>query len=235
MIKFTINFIQKINRKIYRILKKRFRLQRLRKKGLKYIAPNFIYFPYRLSKNSVIIDGGCGYEADFSIHMIDHYGLKSYAVDPTIKHRKALNLLQNKYTNHFFHVPFGISAKNSTSIFHENKIKESGSLLDDHTNTKKIKTINYKINTITLGSLLNHIGIKRVEILKLDLEGSEYNLFNKIDKKELLPFNQIFVEFHHHAIDRYSKSDTLRIVKRINNFGFSVFSVDDHNYLFCQK
>ena len=225
-------FVRKINCKVHRVLKKKFRLQKARKKGLKYVPPNFIYFPQQLSKNSIVIDGGCSYEADFSLHMIKNYGLKAYGVDPTRKHKNSLNLLVKKHKGRFTYLPFAINAIDGTLMFHESKTNESGSLLKDHTNVKQDKIINYKIKAISLKSLLKYINIKQIEILKLDLEGAEYDLLNKISKEEVLPFRQIFVEFHHHAIDHYNKSDTLRIVKRICNLGFNNFSLDDHNYLF---
>lgn len=71
-------------------------------------------------------------------------------------------------------------------------------------------------------------------MLKLDIEGSEYELLENISSNELLPFGQIFVEFHHHAVQRYCEADTICLVNKICGFGFRVFSLDDHNYLFVR-
>ena len=70
-----------------------------------------------------------------------------------------------------------------------------------------------------------------MDILKLDLEGAEYGLFDGMKAEQLLPFKQLSVEFHHHAVSHFSEAGTRRIVKLISGFGFNEFSLDDHNYL----
>ncbi len=229
-----MNFIKKAIRTISRKLKKRFRLIEARRKGFKYEAPNFIFFP-NLSSNSVVIDAGCSYEADFSLYMIKHYGLKAYGVDPTLKHRKALAVLEEKYKGNFMHMPLAIGAVDSTLTFYESENNESGSMLKDHVNVRQDKTISYEVEVVTLKSILPKIGVEKIDILKLDLEGAEYDLLHGINKDDLLPFNQIFIEFHHHALKQFNKTDTKRMVERICNLGYKSFSLDDHNYLFYRS
>jgi len=224
---------QKVNSSVSRLFKKACRLPKMRREGLKYLAPNFIYFP-RLTSDSVIIDAGCSYEADFSMHMINEYQLKVYAVDPTLKHRKALRILEEKHKGRFIHLPFAITAEDGALTFYESKVNESGSILADHINVRMDETTSYEVKAISLKSLLNYIGVKQIDILKLDIEGVEYDLVSRISREELLPFKQIFIEFHHHAVTKFSEVDTKRIVERVCGFGFKSFSVDDHNYLFSQ-
>ena len=226
-----MHFVQRAIRKVRRIIKKFFRLRKARREGLVFVEPNFIYLP-QLSEDSVVIDAGCGYEADFSLYMIKQHGVKSFAVDPTRKHRKALSVLEEKYKGHFLHLPFAISAVDGTLTFHESKVNESGSILEDHINVRQDETISYEVEAVSIKSLLKRIDAVQVDILKLDLEGAEYDLLKAIQEEELLPFKQIFVEFHHHAFSHISEAETQRIVKRISKCGFNSFSLDDHNYLF---
>jgi FkbM family methyltransferase len=195
------------------------------------VEPNLLYRP-DLSVGAVVIDAGCSYEADFSVCLIRRHGVRAFGVDPTRKHSGALRQLEIQYPGRFVHVPCAIAATDGPLTFHESRINESGSLLSDHVNVIHDETTSYDVEAVTLGTLLKRVGVEMVEILKLDLEGAEYELFDRITADDLQPFRQLFVEFHHHAVNQFRDADTRRLVDRISRFGFRAFSLDDHNYLF---
>ncbi len=217
--------------RIMRGLKKYSRLQKARRYGIVYVEPNFVYRP-DLSSQSVVVDAGCSYEADFSLGLIRRHGLRAFGVDPTRKHREALRALERQYEGRFLHLPCALAAVDGMVTFHESQTNESGSILKDHVNVLQDETTSYDVEALTLGSLVTRIGVETVDILKLDLEGAEYDLLDGVKADQLQPFRQLFVEFHHHAVRHFSEADTRRIVERISGFGFHVFSLDDHNYLF---
>lgn len=226
-----MSLFQKAFRRVYRELKKSRRMKEARQNGLIYVAPNFLYFP-SVKDGAVVVDAGCSYEADFSIYMIESYGAKSFAVDPTMKHREALAALENKYPGKLEHLPIAICAEDGTLTFHESKTNESGSLLDNHVNVRNDETVSYEVEAVTLTTLRDRVSTDTIEILKLDLEGAEYDLLKNVGADDLTPFQQVFVEFHHHAFAEFTEADTKAIVERICNCGFRSFSLDDHNYLF---
>lgn len=226
-----MNVVDRAARRIGRELKKYSRLRKARREGLVYVKPNFVYQP-DVTPESVVIDAGCSYEADFSVYMMNRHGVRAFGVDPTRKHREALRILESKYPGRFVHLPCAIAAADGTLTFHESRTNESGSLMKDHVNVIQDETTSYDVEGLGLDSLLARVGVAAVDILKLDLEGSEYELFAGVTGEQLQPFKQIFVEFHHHAVSHFSEADTRRIVKRICGFGFREFSLDDHNYLF---
>jgi FkbM family methyltransferase len=195
-----------------------------------FVEPNFIYCP-ALPAGSVVIDAGCSHEADSSVGLIQRHGVRAFGVDPTDKHRDALRRLEAEYPARFTHVPCAIAASDGILTFHESRANESGSLLSDHVNVIHDETTIYNVEAITLPTLPK-LGIDRVAILKLDLEGAEYALLEAVTADDLRPFSQVFVEFHHHAVSHYSDADTRRVVARLAGFGFRTFSLDDHNYLF---
>lgn len=226
-----MKLIKRIIRVIGRNVKKLVRLRKAKQLGLRYIAPNFLYLPLSNSQ-PVVIDAGCSYEADFSKSMMKLHNARVYAVDPTLKHRPSLKKIEEENGGQFTHIPFAIAAKDGTLQFHESKKNESGSLLSDHLNIRRDETVNYEVTAVTLRSLVRHIGVQHIDILKLDIEGEEYELFEQIQSEDLAPFAQIFVEFHHHALTKFGQRDTQKIVDKICACGFKSFSLDDHNYLF---
>lgn len=210
------------------------RLRRLRKLGVHRIPPNFLFCPGLITTNATVIDVGCSYEAEFSVAMIERYGANAVAVDPTSKHRSALAGLAAKYPHRFRHLPLAISAHNTTMTFYESSTNESGSILPDHVNALRDQLTTYQVKALTPIALLDHVGLDSADILKLDIEGAEYELLEGIHADELAPFRQIFIEFHHHAVERYSQADTRRLVERLRGFGYGSYSFDDHNYLFVR-
>ena len=226
-----MSLIGRVTRRLGREFKKYSRLRQARREGLVFVEPNFVYRP-DLSSSSVVIDAGCSYQADFSVCLIGRHGVRSFGVDPTRKHRQALKRLEAEYPGRFQHLSCAIAASDGTLTFHESRDNESGSLFTDHVNVLRDETTSYDVEALTLGTLLRRVGVESVDILKLDLEGAEYDLFERLTPEELRPFRQVFVEFHHHAVGHFGEADTRRLVARVAGFGFRTFSVDDHNYLF---
>lgn len=217
--------------RIQRDIRKVFRLWNMRRKGMSYLSPNFLYFQ-RFSANSTIIDVGCSHEADLSVFLIDTFGLNAYGVDPTRKHSPSLTSLSAKKNGHFHYFQLAVCSTDGSVTFHESRENESGSIRSDHTNVANDTITSYTVEAVTPTTLISRVGAPEIDLLKLDIEGAEYDLLQGIDLKSLRPCRQIFVEFHHHAVDAYSEKDTQDIVDRFKRAGYNAYSLDDHNYLF---
>ena len=218
---------------VHRILMKAVRRIWFRTKGIQYIPPDFIFFIYPENKKRLtVIDVGCGSIAEFSKNMIERYDAKCIAVDPTLKHKSALSDIARTYGDRFIHIPFAVCANDEILTFFQSNLNESGSIMTDHANIIRDEGISYEVRGITPTALLKYLKLEYVDILKLDIEGAEYELLERLDTNELMPFEQIFIEFHHHAVERYTKIDTRKIVNKICGIGFKSYSLDNHNYLF---
>lgn len=225
-----MNLIFRAIRKARRMAKFYSRQGKARRMGIVYKAPGYIYRD-SFSDNSVVVDVGCADDPDFSIHMIGKYGLKAYGVDPTKKHEPALNRLEERFQGKFKHVPLAVSATNGSITFHESIDNTSGSILAEHTNIKRDSVNSYDVESVTLTSLIDRIEKTDVDLLKLDLEGAEYDLLSSVQQEDLEPYRQIYIEFHHHCTN-HTIEETEKLVRTIENFGYTAFSLDDHNYLF---
>lgn len=215
-------------------LKRYYRKRRAKKIDIRYVKPNYIFID-KFNCRSTIIDVGCGYEADFSLYMIEKYGLRSFGIDPTRKHAKFLEALSKEKKGKFHFFPLAVTSQDGKISFNESAENESGSILRDHINVKKDTVFSYEVESVTLSGLLLRLGLDRADYIKLDIEGAEYELIQKTDAKTLEKFNQIFIEFHHHCLDRYSEKNTKDVVKHMRKEGFKNFSFDGRNYLFYRK
>lgn len=94
----------------------------------------------------------------------------------------------------------------------------NGSLIFDNFNNSE----KYHIETVSLASLIDLMDEKYdIDLLKIDIEGAEYDLLLNSSDSELLKFKQITVEFHDFLDSKYKEKNKL-IEKRMIDLGFDV-------------
>lgn len=76
-----------------------------------------------------------------------------------------------------------------------------------------------EVEGITLGGLMARLGLERVHLLKVDIEGAELAMFDTADDETLLRMDQITVEFHD-FMDPDQTADAQRIIARLRKLGF---------------
>jgi len=230
----TLSLLRRIPTKAAKILRFTLRLPALWTRGLRFYPPNYIYAKH-LNSESIVVDVGCGHVAEFSKHVMEKYGAKAVGVDPTKKHAPFLEKLADETGGRFAHLPAAVAATSGKLVFNESVDNESGSLLDDHNNVLNDRIRTYEVEVITFGQIPGRIGVKQVDLVKIDLEGIEYDVIPALTAEDCRPFSQIFCEFHHHCIDRYTPRDTQKMVAHMTSLGLTAFSLDDHNYLFYRE
>ena len=149
------------------------------------------------SKPLTVYSFGIGEDLSFSEGIINNYNALVYAFDPTpksIKYVENSNLIQNENFRFFF---FFLSDKNETELFYlpTNEDWVSGSSVI----TKDKKTEGIEVEMKELSSIMAENGHDHLDILKMDIEGSEFKVVKAWTKKELPLICQICVEVH----DRY--------------------------------
>lgn len=88
------------------------------------------------------------------------------------------------------------------------------------------------VETINLESLLHLVNRDICDILKMDVEGAEYEILADLCETGLIKkVGQLLVEFHHFCTD-YTLQDTDQIIDRILNNGFSLVHIEGRNYTF---
>ncbi len=198
--------------------------------GLHFVPPNYAFFE-EILRDGIAVDVGVGDNPDLTLFLINKYDIESFIVDPTLKHMEKLKTFESKH--HLIrYLPFALGTKNEMRTFYESQSNVSGSLRKDHTNVQNDSLTAYKVQTITLNRLLEECGSKPIVLMKVDIEGEEYELINSISKSDLQKIRQLIIEFHHDIVKVYSTADTLRAIKVIENLGMKSILYNSRDCLF---
>ena len=211
-------------------------------------------------KKLVIFDVGC-YRGIFTKSMLDLIGNKKYKIylfDINKKVKKYISYLlrlKNIYYNEV-----ALSNKNGKANYNYNKFFEAaGSSLSSLVKndatwnfTRKLvllsrkEFVTYKVHTITLDSFVKKNKIKSIDILKIDIEGSEYELLkgakNTLNKNkikiilvEILAKKNFYIKKEKKILNLLKKRN-FTLLKQVNIPSISLFSnIRGGDYLLINK
>lgn len=171
-----------------------------------------------LDDASTVFSFGIGTDASFDLALIDTFGLKVYAYDPT---PKSINWVEDTIDNpNFVFSPVGLSQENGMLDLYlpANSKFVSASFEEDEETSNDTITVQVK----SLDTICRELALLKIDYLKMDIEGSEYGVIcslKNLDRK-LLP-RQLAIEFHHFK-SSFRRKDTLNSIKVLNELGYQV-------------
>jgi FkbM family methyltransferase len=183
-----------------------------------------------LDANAIVVDLGAnrGY---FSHGISQLYGCRAYAVEASPELFASIHesALVRKFN-------YAIAGEDKPLQFHLSTNEESGSIKDLPDNLTDDRFVT--VQGITLNSFLKENNIDRVDLLKVDIEGAEVELFDSTSDETLKKIGQIAVEFHD-FLDYFEFEDEIKkIENRLKKLGFYYisFSIFSHaNVLFINQ
>lgn len=181
----------------------------------------FYIFPLKSLKNGTVFSFGIGEDISFDCKLIELFDeIAIYGFDPT---PKSCKWVENncKDLKNFKFLPYGISTCDGAQDFYlpNNPHHVSGSLVRNVNTGRKIQVEFKKIQ-----SIMNETGIKKVDILKLDIEGAELDVISDILKSGF-ECTQFCVEFHYRFWKKHKYFKLYRIRKMLNRYGYYVAAV----------
>lgn len=221
------------------------------------------WFVYINTKSPVtqpinIISAGVGEDISFDVEMSINFDANIILVDPTprailhydnfIKNFTNLkkdsfqeykyleNVDLNKFSSkNFVLSPFALEKEDGKEVkFFEPEDK--GHVSHSVVNWQKVNSTRFiKVETVTVKKLMDDYDLENIDILKLDIEGSEVNVLNSMFNDKIYP-NQLLIEFD---ITRTNKlSDIFKfylIIKRIVNNDYINIEIDRFPHLLFVK
>lgn len=181
-----------------------------------YACPDF------LNEQSVIYSFGIGEDISFDTAIIENHNCQVFGFDPT---PKSIHWIKNQNIPEKFNFhPFGVSSISGFVDFFLpiNTDHVSGSLIDQK-NVDSAQKVSVQMKSI--GDTMNDLNHTHIDLLKMDIEGSEYDVIENILTSNV-SITQILIEFH----DRFFENGHLKTkqtIKKLNTYGYEIYAVSD--------
>jgi len=197
----------------------------------------WIYAP-AVGKKPLLIDCGLGVDISFPVAFLERFGGEVVGVDPN---PAALDYVAGRRPERMQVRPeaFWLEAGQAITFHLPRPAAElpkgadgvSGSLLDSHSYAG---AATLKVRTTSLAEILAQTGRQECDVLKLDIEGAEYDVLAALCRSgEVRRARQLLVEYHHHCTDR-TLADTESSMALIEAAGFKVAHTEDRNCVFLR-
>lgn len=174
-----------------------------------------------------VLSFGLGEDISFDLEVLKNYNAKVYGFDPT---PKSIKYVESMHMPDGFELyKYALAEKNGFLSFNlpENKDHVSGSL--ESIDSDSIIEVECK----SLKAICQEFNIGTIDILKMDIEGSEYKVIQDMVDSKIFP-QQILVEYHH-FFDSFSNNDTKESIKLLLDNGYGLFHIDGYNYSFIRS
>jgi FkbM family methyltransferase len=199
--------------------------------GLHRWAPNYAVLP-SIPRNASVVDVGVGDYPDFGQELAQVFGARCLLVDPTRKHSTVLQELCDRHQN-FEYLCAALGAASGRMRFFESRRDVSGSLLASHRNIARGDVEAYDVSVVTIDDLIQRVG-GRIDVLKMDVEGAEFEVIEKASPDALSRIGQLVVEFHDGTVPEFTRRHREEAVRRLIACGFEAVEYNGRDTLFLR-
>ena len=208
-----------------------------------------------LDSNSIIYSAGAGEDISFDILMQETYGSNIIVIDPTersyIHYNEILQFYQTKRAcftgdiqpdylhkisnskpdfSKFTYIKKGLWSKSGIMNFYKPRNEQYVS----HTLIENMYSANYTtVEVESLKTIMQSLGHNHIDILKLDIEGSEIAVVNQMLDDAIFP-RYICIEFDLKLKCVDPKNETTRLINRLLEVGYTMENNEKWNCLFVR-
>ncbi len=189
-----------------------------------------------LTPETVIVTFGLGDDVTFEQALMQRFGCQVHGSDPT---PNSINFIRTHVNNPQFHAhTYALMDHEGTVSFalppDAENIKVSASAVAGYTeNNEKA----FAVPCLTLPSAKKAFGLSKIDVLKMDIEGAEYQVIEQaVAQGWLSDVSQLLVEFHH-FLPNFSVQHTTSAVDSLRRAGFEIAWIGrtNHEYLFTRS
>lgn len=206
-----------------------------------------------LNENSILYLGGAGEDISFDLKLQDKYNCWIVIIDPTkkaIKHYEEVKLfykdnnfkftgnIQKDYIqniknlninfNKIIFLDMGLYNKKDLLKFY----KQDNPNYVSQSLENNMFGINYDIVKVdTIKNIMIELNHNNIDLLKLDIEGSECDVLDKMLDDNILP-KYLCIEFDLLLKNKDFNKKTEKIGKRLESFGYKILKNDNFNITF---
>jgi len=187
----------------------------------------------QLNAHSSVFDFGAN-RGEFGHQIIHKFGSRVFAAEPvpalvsSMKPHPKLTLLPVAIAGESGSISINIFDQEWATVFQQSEFGKIAMAAN------KVETID--VPCVTLTEFKKRVGVQHIDLLKVDIEGSELSLFENTSDEELRDVDQMTVEFHD-FLYKEMRPRVEAIKRRLAALGFWVlpFSRDNTDVLFINK
>ena len=183
-----------------------------------------------VSRDSIVYSFGIGEDASFDLALIEATGCEVYGFDPTPKSLAWVRAHVNEPRFQIRPWALGVTDGQLELWLPKNPEHVSASCRpSQHLSQESIIA-----QCMGLGSIMQYLQHDHVDVLKMDIEGSEYEVLVSLLGSDLIKkIGLLLVEFHH-WMPSFGKDDTLEAIRSLRNSGLEILWVSEsgHELLF---
>jgi len=183
------------------------------------------FTPQGLGSDSIVYSLGVGDDIEFDISLIEKYGVRVHAFDPT---PSSIDMLDGRdLPQQFEFHPWAVTAADGSLTFYP-RLKKDGTksdvmytmIAEDETRDDAIEVPAYSLSTIS-----EKLGHQQIDLMKMDIEGAEYEVLDGLLASPIKP-TQLLVEFHH-RFPGIGLEKTADVIERLRRAGYKVFAISE--------
>jgi FkbM family methyltransferase len=178
-----------------------------------------------LSSRSICYLAGVGEDISFDIELAEKLSCDIHSFDPTP--RAAAHIERTKYPSNYTFHPYGLWSSDETLKFYAPRNEDHVS----HSILNLQETFDYFEGEVkSLKSTMSELGHHSIDLLKLDIEGAEYETLGQAIRDDI-DFDILCVEFD----QPYPFRKTLSFVRKLKASGLEPVSLDGWNVTFVRR
>jgi FkbM family methyltransferase len=194
------------------------------------------FCPEGLTAASVAYSFGVGEEISFDRELIDRFRMTVHAFDPTP--RSVAWVRRQSLPDQFVFHGYGVAAEDSLRRFNppQNALHVSHTLLErasernsEHNSERNSERdwagdgpgTAIEVPVRRLSSIMRTLGHSRIDLLKMDIEGAEYEVIEDLVGSDIA-VGQLLIEFHHRWPE-VGIAKTKNAIRQLNRAGYRIF------------
>jgi FkbM family methyltransferase len=176
-----------------------------------------------LGPGSLVYCFGVGDDISFDLSLIERFGLRVHAFDPTPRSIAWVN--RQQLPDGFLFHPIGLAEFDGEAEFllpnDAAHVSYSMHRTDGARREQLPEVARAEVRRLT--SIMRMLGHDRIDLLKIDIEGAEYAVIRDMLDSHIA-VRQILVEFHH-SYRGHTVRETRDTIRRLNSMGYRIFAV----------
>jgi FkbM family methyltransferase len=181
-----------------------------------------------IAPGAICYCAGVGEDVSFDLALIEKHACEVFSFDPT---PRSIEFVGNEVDAdpRFHFLPYGIWSEDRTMTFHQ---PEEGLMFHSLT-TDTVASSQFDAECKRLVTLMRELGHDHIDLLKLDIEGAEYDVVDDLVTSGIRP-RVLCVEFHGVAHMDASMWRLRRSLRALAQAGYRIVHIEHLNFTFLR-